>query len=225
MKQKFWIITDLDGNAQGYHFEDGKTVSVPSSGRKKPVDENDPKTAIAAAMGLSSTGAQDLNIKLFLVHGRPVLKLASTGQAYFRQVKVIYEYHPWLILGEQGYELTKLAEKVRNLTDDDLRKLVNLWSRASNLESESGVTWYDLYTEAQSHAHAAAELYGYRPQDWNLVKRVVVEPTYTIIKAIVEFAALGIWTRDLISEKGIYKEKDYKTLTTILRSVIGDVHS
>jgi len=226
--KRFYLAADADGNAQGYSFGETQymqnVVSVPSSGRKKPVDPDDPKTAIEATDRYQNIrGVTDIKGRIFVVTGRPVLTIGHIS--YFRQVRVVpdAEMPGCVMMGPQGSALEQLGRKAADLPEEKLKKLMETHLKASNLQGESGTTWYDLMTDAQGRAHEAATLAGISDSQWNLVQSAVVAPSYTVSKTIVEFTALGLMTRHLIGTAN-YTEKNYRTLTAIYRAVMGDLH-
>lgn len=209
--KKFYITVNPDDD----RFVPGSTVSVPSNQRKKPARwaEN----TIGPATDVINCVASRWPVKIFEVTGRPVL---HDGHDYaFRQVRVLAELPAHLLLGPQGEELLQLAEKVQKLTDDDLRRIVEVNTAALQMQSAT-TTFYDMYKGAQIWASTAAER-NKMDNVWNIVKKVVVEPSYTIIKTIIEFTALGLMTKHLIGD-GNYTEHNYKVLTAVWSEAMKD---
>lgn len=223
----FYLATDPEGNGQGYDFYHtlwgmSAIVSVPSSGRKKPVDPDNPKTAIEAVADRNKLrGVTDINQRIYLVTGRPVKTIGHTS--YFRQVRVLNELPGYVMMGPQGPQLSELGRKAADLPEEKLKRLMETHLKASNLQGESGITWYDLMTDAQGRAHEAANLAGISDSQWNLVQAAVVAPSYTVSKTIVEFTALGLMTRHLIGTAR-YTEKSYRTLVALWRTAVGELH-
>lgn len=223
MKKHYYIATDSSRRAQGYIFGQTGVVSVPSSGRKKPVDIYDPKTAIEASdHWLKLLGVTGIDGKILVVTGRPVKTVGHTS--YFRQVRIVESELPgYVMMGPQGSQLAELGRKAADLPEEKLKKLMETHLKASNLQGQSGVTWYDLMTDAQGRAHEAANLAGISDSQWNLVQAAVVAPSYTVSKTIVEFTALGLMTRHLIGTAR-YTEKSYRTLVALWRTAVGELH-